>query len=804
MGGSGVPFDENTSVSYGGDALGGGVYTGDGTLTITQSSVSSNSAIGGSNIGFSGVQGGGLCGGQTTVVNSNVNENSAIAGQDANLESNGGSIDAEGGGIVTYVELDLVQSSVSDNEVVATNGWAWSPSGSASRAGGIFDFGNLTLLQSTVSGNFAQAGSGYSASQGDPNPSASAGDGGDGTSGGLFCGGITCQITDSTIAENLVEAGDGGSNAIDNGPGGDGGTAGDGAIFADSGLTLLDSTVTGNAVVDGHGGSAGTGFTAGMSGKGYGGGMSAFSDSSYGTLSDNSIVSENTVDGAFNDILGNVASTSSNSLIGVGGGLVNGTNGNQVGVDDPQLSPLGNYGGSTETMVPLPGSPAIDTGSNSLIPSGLTVDQRGLPRISGASVDIGATEFTITSPSISGFVTSSGIGLSGVTVYLDSNNNGKLDPGEPSTTTYSSGEYIFEGLSDGAYIVRQLVPAGNHQITPNNNYGNHVTLTGLAALTNVNFSDALITGSISGVVETSSRVLNGAMVYLDANNNGVLDPGELSTITDSSGQYSFANLPPGQYIVRQVLPLGYSQTKPTNNFGDHVTLAGLQAVPNENFIDENGTGSVSGVVDSGDEPLAGVTVFLDANNDGQLDDGELDTVTNSAGQYTFNNVVPGKYIVRQILPAEDVQVTPGDNYGDHITVGPLAVITNQNFIDAPITGWISGTVTVGSTDLAGITVYLDANNNGKLDPGEMSTTTNSSGQYSFSGVPLGSYVIRQILPAGYVQISPTNNFGLHLTLVAAQSVINEDFSDSLVSSAGDDAIIDLPEIMPSDLTTLPT
>jgi len=49
-------------------------------------------------------------------------------------------------------------------------------------------------------------------------------------------------------------------------------------------------------------------------------------------------------------------------------------------------------------MALLPGSPAIDAGSNAFIPASITTDQRGLPRIVNGTVDIGAFEssgFTI-------------------------------------------------------------------------------------------------------------------------------------------------------------------------------------------------------------------------------------------------------------------------------------------------------------------------------------------------------------------------------------------------------------------------
>jgi CSLREA domain-containing protein len=59
------------------------------------------------------------------------------------------------------------------------------------------------------------------------------------------------------------------------------------------------------------------------------------------------------------------------------------------------LAPLGDYGGPTQTMPPLYGSPAIDAGNTKLVPAGLTTDQRGQPRLFHGQVDIGAYQLQV-------------------------------------------------------------------------------------------------------------------------------------------------------------------------------------------------------------------------------------------------------------------------------------------------------------------------------------------------------------------------------------------------------------------------
>lgn len=67
-----------------------------------------------------------------------------------------------------------------------------------------------------------------------------------------------------------------------------------------------------------------------------------------------------------------------------------------IPVANPKLTALGNYGGTTQTMLLLSGSPAINAGNNKVCAAATIAnkDQRGLSRQTyGANCDLGATEF---------------------------------------------------------------------------------------------------------------------------------------------------------------------------------------------------------------------------------------------------------------------------------------------------------------------------------------------------------------------------------------------------------------------------
>jgi hypothetical protein len=366
-------------------------------------------------------------------------------------------------------------------------------------------------------------------------------------------------VTNSTVTGNKAVGGAGtyeGSAA----------NASGGGIDSSGTLTLNDTTISGNTATGGPGGPAPGIYSNGPDGVGQGGGVTIASGSA---VFNNTVISGDQADRSFNDISGTAKPTSSHNLVGVGGGLANGVNGNKVGINNPQLQPLGWYGGPTQTMLPLPGSPVIDAGSISLIPAGIKTDQRGFPRTRGNTVDIGSVEFggvvitgtVFNDEYATGKRQTGDPGLSGFTVYLDLNHDGNLDAGDYSVVTNSSGQYTFDGLFAGSDSVNveyqknyRLTTAVPENVTAQN--GQTVTVPAIGET-----QDALISGSV--INSTTHAPMAGWRVYLDLDDDGKWESSEPSVVTTANGDWSF-NIPsPGTCYVRIVSMAHYQTTSPT-------------------------------------------------------------------------------------------------------------------------------------------------------------------------------------------------------------------------------------------------
>jgi hypothetical protein len=257
--------------------------------------------------------------------------------------SAGTSSGAGGGDVRNTGTLTLSDDTITGGNVTGADG------------AGVFNNGTLTMLDCTVTNNTS-----------------------DSAGGGLFNGSAgNATVTNSTFNGNQADFG----GAISNTP--------------PTGVMLIsDSTISGN-----HANTSGGGIAASVLNAG---------DPSFTTLN-NTIVAGNTfatpgtppsAASQGPDLYGAFNSASANNLIGAVGNAVGlDSSKNLLGaiayatpVINAKLATLGFYGGTTQTMPPLPGSPAIDAGSNALIPSGVRTDERGFARVTHGTVDIGAVE----------------------------------------------------------------------------------------------------------------------------------------------------------------------------------------------------------------------------------------------------------------------------------------------------------------------------------------------------------------------------------------------------------------------------
>ena len=75
----------------------------------------------------------------------------------------------------------------------------------------------------------------------------------------------------------------------------------------------------------------------------------------------------------------------------------------------------------------------------------------------------------------------------------------------------------------------------------------------------------------------------------------------------------------------------------------------------------------------------------------------------------------------------------------------------------------------GEKGIGGRTVWIDLDNDGQIDRNEPTAVTADNGKFTFTGLAAGTYKVREVIPTGWNQTYPTNNFGLNATLAAGQA-----------------------------------
>ena len=478
--------------------------------------------------------------------------------------------------------------------------------------------------------------------------------------------------------------------------------------------------------------------------------------------------------------------------------------------------------------------------------------------------DVAATHFGYNVP-----------GAIGDTVFSDGDGDGVQDPGEPgvggvsvslwrdtdangvfestidalvtSTVTDAAGYYRFESLTGDTYFVSiddtQPALTGYSGTTTDQE-------TGLNAAGRQ--IEAPLVTSTASFLEADFGYQNSALanisgnVFDDKDRDGLDDGGgepgipsvtlELvnvsgvvvaSTSTDGNGDYSFVDLPAGNYTVRV-----------TDNGGvltNSELTSGADALP-VNLGASDVTGIDFGYNRNAETASIGDRVWFDANRDGVENGGESGikdvslqlykddgnglrdggdtlvgtTSTSLDGRYLFSGVEAGTYFVdpdESTLPAGFDATTGTGLFSDAIALAAGTSYVLADFGYAP-----------GVDSSIGDLVYFDADGDGQQDPGEVgiggveltitgpggftsTVTTAADGSYLVTGVTTsGGYtatVNTTTLPVGIDPVPTTSaasiNFGITYGIdwLFADFGFRETVGGSTVATVGDLVYVDV-------------
>jgi uncharacterized repeat protein (TIGR01451 family) len=410
-----------------------------------------------------------------------------------------------------------------------------------------------------------------------------------------------------------------------------------------------------------------------------------------------------------------------------------------------------------------------------------------------------------------GYSRMAGTGSIGIRVWLDANRDGVsssaedgipnvalrlLTPGADgilgngddvlvgTVRTDTNGYYRFTSLPAGSYYVdldQTTLPPGLATTVGTTDPTGVIQLSDGQFYSAANFGYASAAGSALG-----------DSVFLDADGDGIQDPGEPGiagvslTVTGPSGTFNVVTGPggfwlvpglaPGTYVVTvntATLPAGYNTT-PTNgpatrnfavtpgtdflraDFGFNAPAGVTGTIGDTVFFDANG----NGVQNAGEGGISGVTIrLLDAGGNVVAT-----TTTDVNGTYHFVGLAPGSYRVEVTDVFNALSGLNQSSGTNPSAVIPLAAGATVNTVDfgyassggsGSIGGFLwhdvdaSGAVngTESSLGIQGVTIalYLDVNSNGVINPGVdnlvRTAVTDVIGNYQMNGLPPGRYLV---------------------------------------------------------------
>lgn len=280
------------------------------------------------------------------------------------------------------------------------------------------------------------------------------------------------------------------------------------------------------------------------------------------------------------------------------------------------------------------------------------------------------------------------------------------------------GTFKFEKVPFGTWIVREIQPAKGFVLSEK---AYPVTVSEDGDVVNIQLENRYIRGDIEGTkLDEDGNVIAGAVfgLFREGETEFTEETAVRVTESDSTGKFRFEDIRYGKWIIRELKPAtGYV----------------LNETPIEVEITEDGKtvfitvenkfilGDIKGYkVDEDGKSVAGALFGLFTEDDTEFteENAVLTAVSDADGIFTFKNVRFGKWIVRELKPAEGFVLSETEFPVDITTDGAVIELKAEN-------RHIYGAVHTTKVDkdypdhlLTGAVfeVYRDVNGNQQFDP----------------------------------------------------------------------------------------
>ncbi len=355
--------------------------------------------------------------------------------------------------------------------------------------------------------------------------------------------------------------------------------------------------------------------------------------------------------------------------------------------------------------------------------------------------------------------------------------------------TDNNGAYLFSNLVTGFYQVYEIMQAGWTNVT--------------ALFHNVEIQPGTVSSNNNFQNKGNLRITACKYEDADANNQTTEDRTPVNNwsftlsgeqlgenVTQSAGEESncttFTDLKPGAYQVDEKLA-SHTDWSVVDKNGDVQDVTLTNESTTVNFYNYRKAHII--VKKDVVNPDGGVVTDTSTNFDFRIHQGgdivESFSLVDGATSSTYD-VNPGTYDVNEVLNHSNYSfgsctavydgesigrpVTEEDESGEQVSLDSNDTVTvtcinkqktgrvhgykwNDENGDGKLTCTEGGEFPTCESKLSDWTIFVDSNNNKTLDEGEQSTTTDSSGNYSFTLNP-GTYNICEVVKTGWEQTYP--------------------------------------------------